>query len=75
MSTRLYPLLGGDEDETKVWYMLDLGMRMNFFYGDKYEIAKFVPSCCHPYLHLECTSKFSTTLWIDQSKNYIMCVY
>jgi len=35
MSTRLYPLPGGDGDETKVWYPLDLGMemRMNFLWG------------------------------------------
>jgi len=35
MGTRLYPLLGGDGDETKVWYPLGLGMgmRMNFFTG------------------------------------------
>ena len=33
MSTRLYPLLGEDENGTKVWYLLDLGMgmRINFF--------------------------------------------
>jgi len=33
MGTRLYLLLGGDVDETKVWYPLDLGtgMGMNFF--------------------------------------------
>jgi len=38
MGTRLYPLAGGDEDETKVWYPLGLsmGMGMNFFYGDGY---------------------------------------
>jgi len=49
-TTRLYLLLGGDG--TKVWYSLDLGMRMgmNFFYGNGYEIAKPVPvlPCCHP---------------------------
>jgi len=25
MGTRLYSLLGGDEDETKIWYPLGLG--------------------------------------------------
>jgi len=47
MSTSLYPLPDEDGDETKVWYPLDLGigMGMNFFYGDGYEIAKPV---CHP---------------------------
>jgi len=46
MSIRLYPLPGGDGDETKVWYplSLDMGMMMNFFYKDKYEIVKPVPS-------------------------------
>jgi len=35
MGTRLYPLPGGDGDETKVWYPLGLGMGMgmNFFTG------------------------------------------
>jgi len=35
MSIRLYPLSGGDEDETKVWYPLGLGMGMwmNFCMG------------------------------------------
>jgi len=36
MGTRLYPLPGGDEDGTKVWYPLDLGMGMIFFYGYGY---------------------------------------
>jgi len=33
IGTRLYPLPGGDGDETKGWYPLGLGMRMemNFF--------------------------------------------
>jgi len=52
MGTRLYPLPGGDGDETKVWYPLDLGMRMgmNFFYEDGYGIVKPVPALprCHP---------------------------
>ena len=26
MGMRLYPLPGGDGDETKVWYLLGLGM-------------------------------------------------
>jgi len=45
MDTRLYPLPGGDEDGTKVWYSLDLGMgmRMNFFYGNGYGITKSHP--------------------------------
>jgi len=36
MGIRLYPLPGGDGDETKIWYPLGLGMRtgMNLFYGD-----------------------------------------
>jgi len=52
MGTRLYPLPGGDGDETKVWYPLSLGMemRMNFFYGNGYGKAKSVPAppYCHP---------------------------
>jgi len=46
MSTRLYPLSGGDGNEIKIWYLLDLGiwMKMNFFYGNGYGIAKSVPS-------------------------------
>jgi len=28
MGMRLYPLSGENEDETKVWYPLDLGMGM-----------------------------------------------
>jgi len=34
MGTRLYSLPGGDEDVTKVWNPLNLGMGMgmNFFY-------------------------------------------
>jgi len=38
MSTRLYPLSGEDDDESKVWYTLSLGMEtgmeMYFFYRD-----------------------------------------
>jgi len=53
MGTRLYPLPGGAGDGTKVWYPLGLGMgmEMNFFYGDGYEIVKHVPvpPRCHPY--------------------------
>jgi len=30
MGTKLYPLPGGDGDETKVWYPLGLGMRQKF---------------------------------------------
>jgi len=43
MDMRLYSLSGRDRDETKVSYLLDLGMgmRMNFFY--RYEIMKPVP--------------------------------
>jgi len=46
MGTRLYPLLGGDGDETKIWYPLDLdiGMMMNFLCGDEYGIAKPIPT-------------------------------
>jgi len=35
MSKRIYPLSDGDEDEIKVWYPLNLGMRMemNFCKG------------------------------------------
>jgi len=49
MGTRLYPLRRGDEDETKVWYPLGLGIRMgtNFFYGNEYGIAKPVPAPPH----------------------------
>jgi len=54
MGTRLYLLPDGDRDGKKVWYLLDLdmGMGMNFFYGDGYGIAKPVPTLprCHPYL-------------------------
>jgi len=54
MGTRLYPLPGGNVDETKVRYPLGLGMGMgiNFFYGDGYGIAKPVPAPprCHLYL-------------------------
>jgi len=28
MGTRIYPLPGGDGNETKVWYSLNFGMRM-----------------------------------------------
>ena len=56
MSTRLYSLPGGDGNETKVLYLLGLGMgmRINFFYGDRYEIVKLVPrpTYCHPYSYL-----------------------
>jgi len=52
MSTRLYPLPGGDGDGKKVWYPLGLGMRMgmNFLCGDGYGIVKPVPvpPRCHP---------------------------
>jgi len=46
MGTKLYPLPGGDEDGTKIWYPLnlDMGMWMNFFYRDEYEITKPVPA-------------------------------
>jgi len=42
-------LLGGDGDETKVWYPLDLSMGWIFFL--EYWIAKLVPigPNCHPY--------------------------
>jgi len=54
MGTRLYTLPGGDGDERKVQYPLDLGMwmLMNFFYEYKYGIAKpiLTSSRCHPYL-------------------------
>ena len=38
MGTRLYPLPDGDEDETKVWYPLDLDMGIvtSFFYNKPY---------------------------------------
>jgi len=51
MGTRLYPLPGGDEDATKVRYPLglDMRMRMDFFCGDGYGIAKLVqPTRSHP---------------------------
>ena len=46
MGTRLYLLPDGDEDGTKVRYRLDfgMGMRMNFFCGDGYGIAKPFPA-------------------------------
>jgi len=46
MSTRLYLLTGEDEDETKVWYSLNLGMeiRDEFLYEDVYKITKLVPT-------------------------------
>jgi len=42
----MFLLPSGDGDETKVWYPLGLGMgmRMNFFYGNGYGIAKPVPA-------------------------------
>jgi len=42
LGMRLYSLPSGDGDETKVRYPLNLGtrMRMNFFYGNGYGIAK-----------------------------------
>jgi len=30
MGTRLYPLSGGDVDGKKIWYPLNLKMKMNF---------------------------------------------
>jgi len=50
MGTRLHPLPGGDENETKVWYQLGLGMGMGmtFFYGDRYGIVKPVPAPPRP---------------------------
>jgi len=46
MGTGLYPLPGGNGDETKVRYLfgLGIGMGMNFFYGDEYGIVKPVPA-------------------------------
>jgi len=52
MGTNIYLLPSGDEDGTKVWYPLGLGMDMgmDFFDRNEYEIAKLVsvPSCYHP---------------------------
>ena len=52
---RLYPLSGGDGNKTKVRYLLNLGMKMkmNFFYMDKYGIAKLVsaPPVAIPSAH------------------------
>jgi len=54
MATRLYSLPGGNGDEIKVWNPLSLsmgmGIKMNFFYGNGYGIAKLVSisSRCHP---------------------------
>jgi len=47
MSTSIYPLLGGDRDETKVWYPLDLGMRMgmHFFMGMSVGLWNPSPFC------------------------------
>jgi len=33
VGTRLYPLPGGDGDETKVWYPLDLGMGWGWIFS------------------------------------------
>jgi len=52
MGIRVYPLSSGDEDETKIVYLLSLGMwlRMNFYCGDGNGIMKCTPivSCSHP---------------------------
>lgn len=32
---RLYPLSGVDGNETKIWYMLSLNIRINFFYENE----------------------------------------
>ena len=52
MSIRKYPLPGGDEDGSKVVYPLglEMGMWMNFYYGDEdgIMIPVLAPPCCHP---------------------------
>jgi len=42
MTTKLYPLTGENENEKKVWYPLNLSMRMRtiFLYEDEYEITR-----------------------------------
>jgi len=40
MGTKMYSLLDGDGDETKVWYLLKYTDVDEFFYGNVYEIAK-----------------------------------
>jgi len=51
MGTRLYLLLGGDGDETKVWYPLNFDTWMMKFWENRYEIVKLVPipTRCHSY--------------------------
>ena len=46
LGTSIYLLPSGDEDETKIWYPLSLGMdiEINFFFGDWYETKKPVPT-------------------------------
>jgi len=53
MSTRLYPLPGGDRDEIKVWYPLGLGMGWDEFFlrgwvWDSETRPRPTPRC-HPY--------------------------
>jgi len=51
MGMRLYPLPGGYlRQKFDTHFGLDMGMGMNFFYGNEYEIAKLVPAPlhCHP---------------------------
>jgi len=38
------PLPNEDEDETKIWYPLNLNIRIYFLSKDGYEISKHVPS-------------------------------
>jgi len=33
MGTSIYKLPDKNGDETKIWYSLGMGMRMNFFFG------------------------------------------
>ena len=52
MGIRIYLLSGRDEDKLKVVYTLglEMGMKMNFYYGDGDGIMILVhaPSRCHP---------------------------
>jgi len=50
MGIKIYLFLGGDEDRSKVVYLLDLRMRMrlSFYYGDGIMILVPAPYLCHP---------------------------
>jgi len=64
MGIRKYPLPGGDRDGSKVVYTLglEMGMEMNFYYGNGDEIMIPVPAPprCHPYYVV---SVYFTMIW------------